>query len=75
MTISRSLKVVFTPPSNAMRLSSERIKTLQAILESEFGLQYSDEQAQEAGMAIMRFVIAKLQRQRELNKNKENENE
>ena len=58
-----------------MRLSSERIKTLQAILESEFGLQYSDEQAQEAGMAIMRFVVAKLQRQRELNKNKENENE
>lgn len=56
-----------------MRLSSERIKTLQALLKEEFGLEYSDEQAQEAGLAIMRFVIAKTQREKELSNHKEYE--
>lgn len=56
-----------------MRLSSERIKTLQALLKEEFGLDYSDEQAQEAGLAIMRFVIAKTQRENELSNHKEYE--
>lgn len=56
-----------------MRLSSERIKTLQALLKEEFGLDYSDEQAQEAGLAIMRFVIAKTQRETELSNHKEYE--
>lgn len=45
-----------------MRLNSERTKTLQALLKECCGLDYTDEQAQEAGMAIMRFVIAKAQR-------------
>jgi len=58
-----------------MRLSSERIKTLQALLKEEFGLDYSDEQAQEAGLAIMRFVIAKTQREKELSNHKEYEYE
>jgi hypothetical protein len=49
-----------------MRLSSERITSLQALLREKYGLELTDEQAQEAGMAIMRFVIAKAQREKEL---------
>lgn len=44
-----------------MRLSSERIESLQALLKELHGLDYSTEQAQEAGLAIMRFVLAKHQ--------------
>lgn len=57
-----------------MRLSSEHIKKLQVLLKEIHGLDYSDEQAQEAGMAIMRFVQVKAQRKQELAKLKENEN-
>ncbi len=39
------------------------------------GKDYTDEQAHEAGMAIMRFVIAKAQREQELLNNKEISNE
>lgn len=46
-----------------MKFSDERIKELQTILKEEFGLDYTDEQAQEAGIAIIRFVLAKTQRQ------------
>jgi len=49
-----------------MRLSEERIKSLQALLRKECGLELTDEQAQEAGLAIMRFVIAKARREQEL---------
>ncbi len=55
-----------------MRLSNERIKVLQALLKELHGLDYSDEQAQSAGMSIMRFVVAKAQREQELIKSKEN---
>ena len=48
-----------------MRLSQELIKRLQVLL-NEPGTDYTDEQAQEAGIAIMRFVIEKAQRQQEL---------
>lgn len=58
-----------------MRLSEERIKSLQALMREKHGLELTDEQAQEAGFAIMRFVIAKAQRERELTKNKEINNE
>ena len=58
-----------------MRLSHERIKSLQALLKELTGQNYSDEQAQEAGMAIMRFAIAKAQRKRELANHKEYEHE
>jgi hypothetical protein len=51
-----------------MRLSDERIKSLQALLREKHGLELTDEQAQEAGMAIMRFVLAKAQRKQELTK-------
>ena len=56
--------------ANTMRLSNERIKALQALLKELYGLDYSDEQAQEAGLAIMRFMVVKSQRQKELTKNK-----
>jgi hypothetical protein len=46
-----------------MKFSDERIKELQTILKEEFGLDYTTEQAQEAGIAIVRFVLAKTQRQ------------
>jgi hypothetical protein len=49
-----------------MRLSPEHIKKLQKILKEQLGLDYTDEQTQEAGMAIMRFVLAKEQRKREI---------
>ena len=51
-----------------MRLNNERIKTLQALLKELYGLELTDEQAQSAGMSIMRFVIAKAQRKQELKK-------
>jgi hypothetical protein len=54
-----------------MRLSNERIKALQVLLKELCDLDYSDHQAQEAGMAIIRFVAAKAQREEELNNNKE----
>lgn len=55
-----------------MRLSETQIKSLQALLKSEFGLDYTAEETQEAGLAIMRFVLVKTQRQQELVNNKEN---
>lgn len=58
-----------------MRLSSDLIKSLQAHLEELYDLDYTDEQAQDAGLAIMRFVIAKVQREQELLNSKENSNE
>lgn len=56
------------------RISPERIKELQKLLKEQTGKDYSDEEAQEAGMAIMRFVIAKEQRRRELEKETEKKN-
>ena len=49
-----------------MRISPERIKELQKLLKERTGKDYTDEEAQEAGMAIMRFVIAKERRRQEL---------
>jgi hypothetical protein len=50
-----------------MKFSDERIKELQTILKEEFGLDYTAEQTQEAGIAIVRFVLAKTQRQLDMN--------
>lgn len=49
-----------------MRLSSQRIETLRALLRELHDLELTDEQTQEAGLAIMRFVKAKSQRKYEL---------
>jgi hypothetical protein len=48
-----------------MRLSDKRIKELQTLLKELFDLDYTAEEAQEAGLAIMRFVLVKTQRQKE----------
>lgn len=56
-----------------MKLSSEHVKSLQVLLKAQTGRDYTDGQAQEAGMAIMRFVLIKAQRKHELMKLKENE--
>ncbi len=42
-----------------MKLSDERINELQGLLKAEFGLCLTTEQAQEAGVAIMRFIVSK----------------
>lgn len=53
-----------------MRLGTARIKALRDLLKKEFDLDYDDEEAQQAGLAIMRFTLAKLKRSHSLN-NKE----
>ncbi len=55
-----------------MRLGIERVTSLQKLLKELYGLDYTSEQAQEAGTAIVRFVIAKAQRRHALTTNKEN---
>ncbi len=57
-----------------MKLSDERIKSLQVLLKTSTGSDYTAEQAQDAGMAIIRFVIAKAQRKQQLLKLRENGN-
>jgi hypothetical protein len=42
-----------------MRLTQNQIKELQKLLKEQTGKDYTDEDAQEAGIAIIRFVIAK----------------
>ena len=48
------------------RISPARIEELQKLLKEQTGKDYSSEEAQEAGLAIMRFVIAKEQRKQQL---------
>lgn len=48
----------------AVKLSPKQIKELEKLLQEETGKDYTDEEAQEAGLAIMRFVYAKMQRER-----------
>lgn len=42
-----------------MRLSDKQIKALQALLKEQTGHDYSAEEAQRAGLAIMRFIASK----------------
>ncbi len=52
-----------------MRFSRKLIQELQDLLKKQCGVEYSDEEAQIAGIAIVRFSIAKHQRSiEELNK-------
>ena len=55
-------------PPQTMRFTAEEIAQLQAILKRRFGLDYSVEQAQDAGRAILRFygyeLLRQLQQQR-----------
>jgi len=45
-----------------MRLSDIQVKEIQRILKQGFGQDCTDEHAQEVGLAVLRFVIAKAQR-------------
>ncbi len=47
-----------------MRISEAQIIKLQKLLKDELGLELDSEQAQEAGLAIIRFIKAKSQRLR-----------
>ncbi len=52
-----------------MKLSIERVCSLKILLK-ELGLDYTDEEVQSAGLAIMRFVLVKAQRKFINNNNK-----
>ena len=56
-----------------MRLSEQQIKALQTLLNDEYGLEYSTEEAQQAGLAIMRFVLAKHRKNQSTNNNLQGE--
>jgi hypothetical protein len=49
-----------------MRISPERIKELQKLLKEQTGKDYTDEEAQQAGLAIMRFTLAKQRRKQKV---------
>lgn len=51
-----------------VRISPEQIKKLQKLLKEQTGKDYTDEEAQQAGLNIMRFVVAKEQRRQELSR-------
>jgi hypothetical protein len=51
-----------------VRIKPEQLKKLQKLLKKQTGKDYSDEDAQQAGINIMRFVIAKEDRRGELKK-------
>lgn len=51
-----------------MRLSNSRVRALKKLLKTEYGIDMTDEEAQQTGLSIMRFTAAKLQRNpRQLN--------
>lgn len=49
-----------------VRLSPERIEALKPLLKKYCGRELDDAQAQQAGIAVIRFVLAKQRRQAEL---------
>ena len=42
-----------------MRISPKQLKELQKLLKEQTGRDYTDEEAQQAGLAIMRLTLAK----------------
>ena len=58
-----------------MRISKEKIKDMQFIMKNRFGMDISDEQAQEIGLAIIAMLIAKARRDPQLIKSLENKYE
>jgi len=64
----------FNGKDKGMRLSSKQISELQTLLKDLHGVILSNEQAQAAGLAIMRFVYVKeLQKRQLMNKEIKNE--
>lgn len=57
-----------------MRINDKQIKELQALLLELTGKEYSPEESQTAGLAIMRFVYVKELRKRQVI-NKENKDD
>jgi hypothetical protein len=57
-----------------MRISHKQIKELQALLLEMTSKEYSPEEAQAAGLAIVRFVSAKELSNYQLNKGEEDDN-
>lgn len=55
-----------------MRFSPELIKELKLLLKERCGAEFTDEETQIAGIAIVRFLIVKHQRVNELISNKGN---
>lgn len=55
-----------------MKISDERINSLKVLL-NDIGLKLTNEQLQDTGLAIMRFVITKSNRQQFITKEKYNE--
>ena len=51
-----------------VRISPEHLKKLQKLPKEQTGKDYTDEEAQQAGLNIMRFVVVKEQRRQELDK-------
>lgn len=49
-----------------MRLSEQRIGELQALLQTLYGITLTNEEAQVAGLAILRFIAVKELRRGEL---------
>jgi len=58
-----------------MRFSPELVRELQILLKEHYGVEYDAEQAQTAGIAIVRFVVAKRRRAGEQQVSKGNVNE
>lgn len=58
-----------------VRISKKHIKELQKLLKEQTGKDYTDEEAQEAGLAIIRFVLAKERRKYELQKSSSDSND
>ena len=44
-----------------MRFSEDRIKNIQSIMKDQFGKDVTDEEAQQIGLAVLAFVIAKAE--------------
>lgn len=49
-----------------VRIRPAQIKKLKKLLKERAGKDYSEEEAQQAGLSIMRFMIAKEQRKQQL---------
>jgi len=72
-TTIRSLSYLGDVPvhGQAIRISDAQIAKLQQILKQQFGLDYSAEEAQDAGRAILRFVGLKLYQQLEKDRSRD----
>lgn len=57
-----------------MRLSPDKVHSLKVLLKEHCDLDYTEEEVQQAGLAIIRFAVAKQLRTRELKMNEDETN-